>query len=258
MKKFTIFGREIEWYDVKTKFKKLLRGLLYSWLLQELICLIILFYMWFVYVTSQKKFVNSENFLKVIKDGKPVILSCWHNRLMMIPFLARHAIIKVNNDYRFMTLASHHGDGQFVGRVMKKFLFQNIYGSSNNGRKASRGIELTALREIVRGLKSGKGLGITPDGPRGPNQQINSEVVSIARISDSLIIPVSYSCSRFKQFNSWDKFKLPLPFSKLCFYCGEILSTDALLTKEDEALFKIKLQKDLDDVQNKADEEVRF
>lgn len=250
MKKWTIFDREIEWYDIKTKFKKLLRGLLYSFVFQWLITSIIYSYIWLVFITGKKKFLNQEKFLRIIKLGKPLIICFWHNRLMMMPHIAGFAYQNANKDYKFMTLASNHGDGQFVGHVMKKFGFENIYGSTQYGRKSSRGIDIPALRGLIRGLKNGKGLGITPDGPRGPNQKVNGDIIHIAKISNAQIISVSYSCSRFKQFNSWDKFKLPLPFSELCFYYGEIMN---VAHDADEELLRLQLEKNLNDAQEKAD-----
>lgn len=253
IKKWKIFGRQIEWYDIKTKTKKILRSLVYSRLIQIIICRIIVSYMWLVYISCQRKFLNSEQYIEAVKQQKPLIVSFWHNRLMMVPFVARFAH-KENSQYKFMTLASHHGDGKFVGRVMTAFGFQNIYGSSQHGRKKSRGIDLHSLREIIRGLKNGKALGITPDGPRGPNQKINSEIIHMAKISGAAIIPVSYSCSRFVQFNSWDKFKMPLPFAKLNFYCGDLMFVSKDLDEAGEELLKIDLERKMNLAQEKSEE----
>lgn len=218
-KKWKIFGVQtnVEWYDVKTKFRQLLRKLTYSFLVRELICTLLSSYMKFVFVSSKKIFVNPEILVSAAKNKTPLICVFWHNRLMMIPFVTEKPK-KFSPDYHFMTLASRHGDGYFVGRVMEKFGLISIYGSSNDGRKASRGIDVGSFKKIFGGLKKGYSLGITPDGPRGPNQQINGEVVNIARISGAGILPISYSCSRSRQLNTWDQFKIPLPFSTLCFY----------------------------------------
>ena len=228
-KKYEIFGlsfTRFEWFDIKTKFKQTLRKITYSRLFQELICIIITGYMKLVYFTSRRLFVNYGVAADSTKAGETIILCFWHNRLMMIPFFARK--IKKNSlrqvaDFNFMTLASKHGDGKFVGRVMEKFGFISILGSTKDGRKSSRGIDLSSLRMIFSGLKKGFFLGITPDGPRGPNQKINGEVVNIARISGAKLMPVSYSTSRFIELRSWDRFKIPLPFSTICFYCDENL-----------------------------------
>lgn len=212
--------RDVEWYDIKKKFKQLLRALTYSVFVREMICLILSGYMKLVYYSSRKIFINHEMLFEAAKRKKPLLLVFWHNRLMMIPFVTS-APKKKFPEYDFMTLASRHGDGHFVGRTMEKFGLISIYGSSQDGRKSSRGIDLSSFRKIFDGLKKGYSLGITPDGPRGPNQKINGEIVNIARISGAGILPISYSCSRYKTLRSWDKFKIPLPFSTLCFYCDD-------------------------------------
>ena len=209
--------RDVEWYDIKTKFKQLTRKIAYSFLVRELICSIISIYMKLVYVSSKKIFVNREIIFEAARNKTPLIITFWHNRLMMVPFATREPK-KLFSKYNVMTLASRHGDGYFVGRIMERLGLISIYGSSQGGRKSSRGIDLKSFRKIFDGLKNGYSLGLTPDGPRGPNQKINGEVVNIARISGAGILAMSYSCSRFKQLNTWDKFQIPLPFGTLCFY----------------------------------------
>ncbi|MBU6338521.1 MAG: lysophospholipid acyltransferase family protein [Rickettsiales bacterium] len=218
-KKWKFFGyqTDVEWYDIKTKFKQLLRRITYSWLFQQLICLIVLCYMKLVYHSSKKIFINEEVLIEAVKNKIPLVIPFWHNRLMMIPFVTVKTK-KLYHNYNFMTLSSNHGDGRFVGKVMEKIGLISIYGSSKDGRKASRGIDISNLKQIIKGLKNGLSLGITPDGPRGPNQKINGDIINIAKISKAKILPISYSCSKNKRLNSWDKFYIPLPFSKLCFY----------------------------------------
>lgn len=239
-KKWRIFGHQtnIEWYDVKTKFKQLLRKITYSWLFQELVCLFFMGYIKLVFLSSKKKFVNREVLVNTAKNKAPLICVFWHNRLMMIPFITKEPKT-IYRDYNFMTLASRHGDGRFVGRTMEKFGLISIYGSSQDKRKSSRGIDISSFRKIFEGLKKGYSLGITPDGPRGPNQKINGEIINIARISGAGILPISCSYSRFKQLNTWDKFKVPLPFSTLCFYYDAAPIYVAHNTKADE-IEKIK------------------
>lgn len=249
-KKIKIFNREIGWFDVKTKAKYLLRRLAYSYLVQELICTLLAAYMQLVFITSRKTFIGHKKMTAATLNKTPIILSFWHNRLMMIPFLANKVLREVKHErpnFRFMTLASKHGDGRFVGRVMEKFNFISVLGSSQSGhKKKSRGIDLKALRQIFNGFKSGNSLGMTPDGPRGPNQQINGEIINIAKISGAQIFPVSYSVSKFIELNTWDKFKIPLPFSKLCFYCDEPIIVARDISDEEAAKLKILLKEKMD------------
>lgn len=208
--------KSLSWHKVRTS----LRQLAYAKFSQEIICSILAGYLWLVYLTSKRKFINHQIMIDCAKNKTPLIVVFWHNRLMMIPFFAKKTN-RFNPDYKFMTLASKHGDGRFVGRVMEKFGFVSILGSTQDAKHKSRGISTSSLKQIIKNLKNGDALGITPDGPRGPNQKINGEILNIAKISGAKIMICSYSSSRVKILNSWDKFRIPLPFSKLCFYVDE-------------------------------------
>ena len=111
------------------------------------------------------------------------------------------------------------------------------------------------LKKIINGLKSGCSLGITPDGPRGPNQEINGEIINIAKLTGASLINVSYSCSRFIIIKkSWDKFKIPLPFSRLCFVVSDnIYKVDKNMSESDLENLKLQIRDDLNHIQNLAD-----
>jgi lysophospholipid acyltransferase (LPLAT)-like uncharacterized protein len=259
-KKWRIFNHQtnIEWYDIKTKFKQLLRKIFYNFIVQELLAWIIMLYIELVFLTSQKKMINDEIIHDSIAHRSPSIIAFWHNRLVMIPTMAKRIKNSYPN-YNFMTLASRHGDGRIVGRVMQKFGLISILGSTKDGRKSSRGIDFGSMRQILDGLKRGYSLGITPDGPRGPNQQINGEIVNIARISQAKIIAVSYASSRFITFNSWDQFKLPLPFSKICFFIDEqAVSIPKQSSEEDIVEYEKILTQKLNFSQQQADKLCHF
>ena len=246
----------MEWWEVKSFSRLLLRKLAYSFFAQKIITFAVYFYLLIVYKTSSKKFIGFEKIYGAIENKESIIFAFWHNRLIMMPFIARKAKKKFK-DYEFMTLASKHGDGRFVGSVMEKFGLISILGSTKDGRKSSRGIDYGSMRKIIEGLKKGYSLGITPDGPRGPNQQVNGELVSIARLTKAKIIAISYSSSNFKIIQiSWDKFKIPLPFSKLCFVVDEFYFETKRDSDDEENVAQQKniITERLNLVQKKADE----
>ena len=207
---------KIKYFLQHLSLKNILKKTAYSSLLQEIICFILQLYMYFVYITSKRKFINNQVFIDLVKNKQPIIVAFWHNRLVMIPFLALK-LKKSLPKHKFMTLASKHGDGKFVGRIMQKFGFIAISGSTNNKRK-NRGIDFSSMRKIISNLKKGYTLGITPDGPKGPALQINGELINIAKTTGASIVCASYSAKKTIIFNSWDKLQLPLPFNQITFY----------------------------------------
>jgi lysophospholipid acyltransferase (LPLAT)-like uncharacterized protein len=147
---------------------------------------------------------------------------------------------------------------------MQRFGLISILGSTKRTVKFDKklkdikGIDFATLRLIINGLKNGYALGITPDGPRGPNQQINSEVLNIARITGATIVPISYSCKKFKIIKkSWDQFKVPLPFTNIIFFISQKhFIFDKELGKQDLDSLNHELKKELDLSQDYADKYV--
>lgn len=221
-RKLRILGLEFEWFDVKTKFKQLLRKLVYTKLVQDFICLLLSGYIRLVFLTSRVRYVNRAAVKPLMENGTPIIYCAWHNRLMMMPLLItnmKKSYAKNRKNFFIYSLVSKHGDGRFVGRTTEFFGHKTISGSTRDNRKSSRGIDIGGLRQILSALKKGNSLCFTPDGPRGPNQKINGELINIARLTGAAIWPISYSSSRFITLNSWDKFKIPLPFGQLSLCC---------------------------------------
>lgn len=72
------------------------------------------------------------------------------------------------------------------------------------------------MQSLLKHLKEGKCVAITPDGPRGPNEVVQSGIIQLAHLAKLPILPVTWSASRCKRFEkSWDKFIVPLPFGKI-------------------------------------------
>ncbi len=247
-------NQKIEFWEIKNNAKLLVKKIFFkNDISRKIISYLIYFYLFFVYKTCRKKFIGFENQTNFIEKNS-IIFSFWHNRLMMIPFLSRKIKKKINN-FNLMTLASRHGDGRIVGEVMEKFGLISVLGSSKDKRGSHKGIEYSNLKKIINGLKNGYCLGITPDGPRGPNQEINGEIINIAKLTGASLINVSYSCSRFIVIKkSWDKFKIPLPFSRLCFVVSDnIYKVDKNMSESDLESLKFQIRDDLNHTQNLAD-----
>jgi lysophospholipid acyltransferase (LPLAT)-like uncharacterized protein len=64
---------------------------------------------------------------------------------------------------------------------------------------------------VVRG---GADSAIAVDGPRGPALEVKAGVVLLAKKTGCPILPLGAALSRYKEFASWDRFRLPLPFAR--------------------------------------------
>jgi len=77
------------------------------------------------------------------------------------------------------------------------------------------------LRAMLKRLKEGGCVGITPDGPRGPVMTVSVGTVNIARLARVPIVPLTYATSRRRVLATWDRFHLALPFGHGVYLWGE-------------------------------------
>ncbi|WP_142847896.1 lysophospholipid acyltransferase family protein [Telmatospirillum sp. J64-1] len=141
--------------------------------------------------------------------GKPFILAFWHGRILMMPYSWRRGV-PIN------MLISQHRDGQLIARTVSHFDIDTIAGSSSKGGSG-------ALRAMLKALKAGQCVGITPDGPRGPRMRASAGIVNIAKMAGVPIIPATFSAKRSRVLGSWDRFMVALPFSRGVFVWGRPL-----------------------------------
>ncbi len=135
----------------------------------------------------------------------------WHGRLLMMPLVYKRK--------KLSFLVSPHRDGQIVGRALKRFGFHAIPGSTN--RKG-----FSAFKQMLRATQDGSDIALTPDGPRGPRYQVQIGVIELAKLAGRPVVPLTFSASKRKLFNTWDQFLLPYPFSRGVFIWGEPIHVD--------------------------------
>ena len=109
-------------------------------------------------------------------------------------------------------LISEHRDGALIANIIKHFGVGWIKGSTSKSGAQKGGAQ--ALRTMLKALKAGEYVGITPDGPRGPRMRASEGIVMVAKMSGAAIIPVTYGIKGGKILGTWDRFLIGLPFSK--------------------------------------------
>lgn len=196
-------------------------------------------YIWLVHKTNRWQNLNSEIPFEMMANGKPFIMAFWHGRLLMISSAVPSGI-KSN------VLISHHGDGEIIARAVKYWGLDSVRGSSSKGA-------VPAIKEMLRSIKRGELALITPDGPRGPRMSAQEGVVRIAALSGVPVIPVSYSTTRAKYLESWDRFLLAKPFGKGVFVWGDPISVPRQDSDGAHQLAKKQIEDSLINVTQQSD-----
>lgn len=197
---------------------KLSKRILQSSTVQKLLCYLGSLYIRFVYLTTRWTVIGGDIPKKFWDEDKLFVFSFWHGRLLMLPSIW-------SRDKTIHIMTSLHKDGRIIADVVGHFGVKTIAGSTSKGGS-------TALRNMLRTVKSGEYVGITPDGPRGPRMRAQEGVVAVGRLAKVPIIPISYSCSRVKLLNSWDRFMVPKPFGRGVVIWGEPIVVPHTSNKE--------------------------
>jgi lysophospholipid acyltransferase (LPLAT)-like uncharacterized protein len=159
-----------------------------------------------IWYTSFKKF----HFISPVGDEQHVCV-CWHGELLMSP----QAYRKIHKKNPASAIISSHFDGSLIASTLKMLGIRSLRGSSRNGARQ-------VLLQAFKSIKSGEEVLITPDGPRGPRQHMSDGAIGIALKSKLPIFVMNYRAEKYWQLNSWDRFVIPKPFTKVDFYLQSI------------------------------------
>ncbi len=193
---------------------------------QVLIPPLVYFLMRIIWFTSFKKF----HFISPVGDEQHVCV-CWHGELLMSP----QAYRKIHKKHKASAIISSHFDGSLIASTLNMLGIRSLRGSSSRGAKQ-------VLLQAFKSIKSGEEVLITPDGPRGPRHHMSDGAIGIALKSKLPVFVMSYKAEKYWQLNSWDKFVIPKPFTKVDFYLQSISLEGMELNEAKEYLSKKMLE----------------
>ena len=170
---------------------------LFSLLLATIICIIGLTVRW--------RHENHHIYRLLKERKKTYIVVSWHEHILGMAW---------NLPRPITTLNSPHADGKILGKAVKLVGLDIVWGSSN--KQAFSG-----LRDLAKELKQGCNVGITPDGPRGPARRLAMGPIALAHLTGVEIIPVVFAANKQWLLKSWDKTRIPKPFSNAIILWGE-------------------------------------
>jgi lysophospholipid acyltransferase (LPLAT)-like uncharacterized protein len=170
-------------------------------------------------------------------DHEPVILAFWHNRMfLMTSFYERYCGRYGRTTYTFI---SRSRDGQFITDVAACFGVLALRGSSSrHGMSAA----LAAMRKAGDGRTD---ITITPDGPRGPVYRLQPGVLRLAQATGRSIVAIDNRIAWKLEMKSWDRFQVPLPFSRCHLKLSEPIRVPPEATEEELAAIGRRLEEAL-------------
>jgi len=147
-----------------------------------------------------------------VSSAKAVIPVYWHQHSL---FGARALLDLTPDGLKIGFLISPSVDGTAPAMLVRRAGGHVIRGSSTHtGARALRDYYETVVKQQISPA-------ITPDGPHGPVHEFKPGAVLLAQITGKPILPVSVAASHTWTFRTWDRFELPLPFSRVVIAYGE-------------------------------------
>lgn len=181
--------------------------------------------------------------LDQLKEKKtPFIYVSWHGRILLPIYVHRHQNIT--------SIASLHADGEMMAQTVHRLGYRTVRGSSTRGGKE-------AFHNMVDVLNQNGTGAMIPDGPRGPRHYLKPGTIYLSQQTGAYLLPITFSTKRKIQFKSWDRFIIPLPFSKSVVVYGAPIHIPPNLSAEELEHLRAAFQEDMIQLEKQADEYFR-
>lgn len=139
--------------------------------------------------------------------GEQLIFCLWHDELF--------SLIPVARQIKVVAIVSPSKDGDYLERILEANNVGAVRGSSTRGG-------VRALLSLARMMKNEQVHAcITIDGPAGPRHVAKEGGLFLANRTGARIMPVRIYMKNALKVPTWDKFQIPLPFSKVVIRFGE-------------------------------------
>lgn len=170
-----------------------------------------------------------------LADGRrralPGIYCFWHRAVIPSAYHFRNMQIGI--------MISRSFDGEVIARIVEKFGFRPVRGSSSRGGAG-------ALIGMRQELERGHPAVFTADGPRGPIYVAKPGAVLLARNTGYKICCFHVAVERAWILKSWDQMIIPKPFSRASFYITSPIAVPPEVSNEELEIWRQKVQADLD------------
>ena len=141
---------------------------------------------------------NSEAIEKLKSEKQNFVLAFWHGTMLLPWYL--------HGNPSFAALTSKSKDGDLLAKILRKWNYEVVRGSSSVGGDVALGI-------LIDYTKNDYSIAITPDGPRGPRHKFKAGAVITAKKANVPIILSGVGYKKRKVLKNWDKFEVPFFFS---------------------------------------------
>jgi len=191
--------------------------------------------------TLKFEYENKSVIDKLFDENKNFVIAFWHGT-MLVPWF-------INRNKNFGALVSNSKDGDLLAKLLSKWNYKVARGSSHSGGKE-------ALATLLNFTDKNYSVAITPDGPTGPPHKMKAGAVVTAKKTGTPLVLLGINYTKKYILNSWDKFQIPKPFSKIYVIYSRPIFIDKNLSYDETSGIILKCEAELNNLQSKAEKSV--
>lgn len=180
---------------------------------------------------------NYEVIENLDSKNQNYVLAFWHGTMLLPWYL--------HGSPNFVALTSKSKDGDLLAKILKKWDYNVVRGSSSTGGDVALGIMVDYARNKYS-------IAITPDGPRGPRHNFKAGAVITAKKAKVPVVLAGVAFRKKKTLNNWDKFEIPYFFTTARIVYSEPIYVDDNFTYEETSSIISECEEKLNQLQLKA------
>ena len=189
-------------------------------------------------LTTRIRFTGDREARELVRSGKPFVLAFFHGRLFLL--------INGLKGWPLVVMTSISYMGEIQTRIAEDFGYATVRGSRSRG--GSR-----ALALITGRVRKGSVGVFAVDGPRGPYRDVKPGAVYVAGKLGVPVVPVSTSAHPSVILKSWDRFLVPMPFSRGVIHLGKPLPPVQDMTEDSVVAYCERIGRELEKLEAEAD-----
>lgn len=184
------------------------------------------------------KIVNEKAIDSLIQKKQKFILAFWHGTMLYPWFYHRNK--------KLLGLTSQSKDGDLLAKILKRWNYNVVRGSSSKGGEIALGI-------MIDYAKHEGSVAITPDGPKGPRHKLKAGAVITAKKSNTPLVLLGVGYKSKNHLNNWDSFEIPKPFSKVKLIYSDPIEISSDLNYEETSKKIHEAEEKLKSLQHQAE-----
>ena len=176
---------------------------------------------------------GEQHAVSVADSGKPFIPCYWHQHHLFCTWYMKKLI---NRGLKIGFLISPSVDGEIPAKIARSWGGEVIRGSTTRtGAQAMRDMYNLVVKQGVSPVT-------TSDGPQGPLHVFKVGDILLSQFTQAPLLPLAYATDKAWIMNSWDRFIVPKPFSRIAIAIGEPVNIPKGQLAEDLEPYRLQME----------------